>query len=111
MSLQNMLLLALPLAAPLLGAAYQLLLTLIPANRRAMIQSVVTSAVYAAEKVYETIPGSGQAKRQFVISRIEAIFGKRVNAALLEVLIEEAVSHLPSTSAANAAANPPVSLV
>lgn len=82
-----------PVLAPFLAALYRLLASKIPASPQ--LESVVHSAVHAAEQLYADIPGSGQAKRQFVISRIEAIFGKRVNAALLEVLLESAVEALP----------------
>lgn len=88
----------LPIAAPFLVALYRLLLTRLPAARQAQLQSLITSAVAAAEQVYKASPGSGQAKRQFVVSRIEAVLGKKVNPALVEVLIEEAVRLLPPSA-------------
>jgi hypothetical protein len=82
-------------ALPFLGALYKKLISLIPASPQ--LSQVVSSAVSAAEQVYQAAPGSGQAKRQFVVSRIEAIFGKKVNASLVEVLLEDAVRLLPPT--------------
>lgn len=86
----------LPIAAPFLGALYKKLSSLIPVSPE--LSSVVSSAVSAAEQVYQGAPGSGQAKRQFVVSRVEAIFGKKVNASLVEVLLEDAVRLLPPTT-------------
>ena len=88
----------LPLAAPFLGALYKKLVANLPAAQQAQLSQVVSSAVSAAEQVYQGVPGSGQAKRQFVVSRVEAIFGKRVNASLVEVLLEDAVRLLPPTT-------------
>lgn len=90
---------ALPVAAPFLGALYQKLVSRLPANQQAQLSQVVSSAVSAAEQVYQNAPGSGQAKRQFVVSRVQAVFGKRVNASLVEVLLEDAVRLLPKPSA------------
>jgi hypothetical protein len=88
----------LPIAAPFLMALYRLLLSRLPAAEQAQLQSIITSAVNAAEQVYKMTPGSGQAKRQFVVARIEAVLGKRVNPALVEVLLEEAVRALPPSA-------------
>lgn len=88
----------LPIAAPFLMALYKLLLSRLPAARQAQLQSIIASAVNAAEQVYKASPGSGQAKRQFVVSRIEAVLGKKVNPALVEVLLEEAVRALPPSA-------------
>lgn len=88
----------LPVAAPFLGALYKLLLSYLPEAQQVKLQQTISSAVAAAEKVYEGMPGSGQAKRQFVLTRIEAIFGKRVNPSLVEVLLEEAVNLLPHSA-------------
>ena len=88
----------LPIAAPFLGALYKQLVSRLPAAQQAQLSQVVSSAVSAAEQVYQGVPGSGQAKRQFVVSRVEAIFGKRVNASLVEVLLEDAVRLLPPTT-------------
>jgi hypothetical protein len=85
----------LPIAAPFLAALYKLLISRLPAAQAAQVQAVISSAVSAAEKVYAMAPGSGQAKRQFVVDRVEAIFGKRVNPALVEILLEDAVRLLP----------------
>lgn len=101
MSLDNMLALAIgvvPVAAPFLGALYKLLVSNLPAVKVAQVERSVRSAVVAAEQVYKDIPGSSQAKREWVISRVQALFGKRVNAALVEVLLEEAVAALPKSS-------------
>lgn len=85
-----------PVLAPFLAALYRLLDSKI--QRQPAVAGVVHAAVHAAEQLYADIPGSGQAKRQFVISRIEAILGKRVNAALVEVLLESAVEALPKAA-------------
>lgn len=89
---------ALPIAAPFLGALYKLLLSSLPAAKQMQLEQVIISAVAAAEKVYQAAPGSGQAKKQFVVSRVEAIFGRRINPSLVEVLLEEAVSLLPHSA-------------
>lgn len=107
--LNQMLLIALPVAAPFLFALGKKLVNNLPAAQQQRLLLLVHSAVVAAEQVYADIPGSGQAKKQFVVSRIEAIFGKKVNAALVEVLLEEAVAHLSHSSLTSSSA--PSSLV
>ena len=87
---------ALPVSVPFLAALYRLLISQLPAAKRGQIAAVVKSAVVAAEQVYKNIPGSSQAKKEFVVSRVQSVFGKRVSAALVEVLLEEAVASLPA---------------
>lgn len=88
---------AVPLAAPFLGAFYKYLVSRVPSNRAVQIAGVVRSAVSAAEQVYHGVPGSSQAKKEFVVSRVQAVFGKHISPALVEVLLEDAVSALPHT--------------
>jgi hypothetical protein len=81
----------LPVLAPFLVALYHFLVAQLPANRRDSLTGLVRSAVLAAEQVYANAPGSGQAKEQFVLSKVAAASGGRLNPALVKVVLEEAV--------------------
>jgi len=81
----------LPVLAPFLVALYHFLVAQLPANRRDNLTGLVRSAVLAAEQVYANSPGSGQAKEQFVLSKVADATGGRLNPALVKVLLEEAV--------------------
>ncbi len=83
-----------PVLTPFLVALGKGLLDHLPAAQREVAISTIRSAVLAAEQVYARLPGSGQAKEEFVVRYVSAALAREkiaVDPTLLKVIMEEAV--------------------